>query len=65
MLSVSIIATAVLIVVAIIVPFFSNLKTPKNLHDWYFGNQALALWIVVGIGIIAVWSTYLILLFIH
>lgn len=43
MLSVSIIATVVLLIIGIIVPFFSNLKTPKNLHDWYFGNQALAL----------------------
>ena len=65
MLTVSIIATAILIVVAIIVPFFSNLKTPKNLHDWYFGNQALALWISVGIGIILIWVIYIIKLFVH
>lgn len=59
MLTSTIVATVILLIIGIVVPFLSNIKTPKNLHDWYFGNQALTLWIVIGVGIIAIWMVYI------
>lgn len=61
MLPIAIAASAFLVIAAILVPIVSNLKTPTNLHDWYFGNQAAALWISVGIGLLLIWGVYAIL----
>jgi len=65
MLIFAIIASIILIITGLIVPFVSNISTPKNLYKWYFGKQSLALWIAIGMGVALIWIIYIIMVFIN
>ena len=58
MLAVAIAASAAILVLAIVVPIVSNISTPRNLHDWYFGKQSIALWSGTAIALLIVWGIY-------
>ena len=58
MLTVAIAASVAIVALAIVVPIVSNISTPSNLHDWYFGKQSIAIWAGAGIALLIVWGIY-------
>lgn len=62
MLAVAIAASVALVALAALAPLVANIRTPRNLRDWYSGRQAAATWAGVGVALIMVWGVYLALL---
>ena len=58
MLTVAIAASVAILALAIVVPIVSNIGTPRNLYDWYFGKQSIAIWAGAGIALLIVWGIY-------
>lgn len=58
MLAAAIIMSVFIIVIAIGVPIASNISTPRNLRNWYFSKQSVAVWAGAGIALLIVWGIY-------
>lgn len=58
MLAVAIAASAAILALAIGVPIASNIGTPRNLRNWYFGKQSVTVWAGAGIALLIVWGIY-------
>ncbi|MBS7337113.1 MAG: hypothetical protein KIG81_04560 [Thermoguttaceae bacterium] len=58
MLAVAIAASAAILALAIGVPIASNISTPRNLRNWYFSKQSVAVWAGAGIALLIVWGIY-------
>lgn len=58
MLAVAIAASVAIIMLAIAVPIVSNIRTPRNLHGWYFSRQSVSVWAAAGIALLVVWGIY-------
>lgn len=54
MLAVAIAASAAILALAIGVPIASNISTPRNLRNWYFSKQSVAVWAGAGIALLVV-----------
>ena len=53
-----VIVSIIIIGLIVIVPVLGNIKTPKNLFDWYVSNVFRVAFIAGGIAIAIVWLAW-------